>query len=68
MVEEKGLVYCYLTRSESYGHYRLETESTFGKELSFFWDSEGDWQRFVKKVMKINKWDTTDYVTFLGLV
>jgi hypothetical protein len=51
-VEERGWIYCYLTRSESYKPYRLETESTFRKELAFFLDSEGDWPRFVREVMK----------------
>jgi len=51
-VEDKGWAYCYLTRSETYHPYRLATESTFGKERAFFLDAQGDWQRFVKEVVK----------------
>ena len=31
-VEQKGWVYCYLTRGETYRPYRLATEEAFGKE------------------------------------
>jgi hypothetical protein len=51
-VEEKGWAYCYLTRSETYHPYRLATESAFGKERTFFLDTQGDWERFVKEVLK----------------
>ena len=49
-VEERGWIYCYLTRRETHKPYRLKTESTFGKELAFFLDSEGDWSRFVELI------------------
>jgi hypothetical protein len=51
-VEKRGWVYFYLTRSESYNPYRLSTESTFGKERAFFLDIKGDWERFVKEIIK----------------
>ena len=51
-VEEKGWAYCYLTRSETYHPYRLATESAFGKDRAFFLDTEGDWERFVKEVLR----------------
>ena len=51
-VEEKGWVYCYLTQSETYRSHRLATESAFGKERAFFLDAQGDWERFVKAVLK----------------
>ena len=51
-VEEKGWVYYYLTRSETYHPYRLATESAFGKERTFFLDTHGEWERFVKEVLK----------------
>jgi hypothetical protein len=51
-VEEKGWAYCYLTRSETYHPYRLAMESAFGKERAFFLDTQGDWERFVKEVVK----------------
>ncbi len=51
-VEERGWIYCYLTRSESYHPYRLGAESTFGKERAFFLDTEGEWTRFVREVIK----------------
>ena len=50
--EQKGWVYCYLTRGESYHPYRLATEKAFGKERAFFLDTQGDWERFVKEVLK----------------
>ena len=51
-VEEKGWVYCYLTRSETYHPYRLAAESAFGKERTFFLDTQGDWEAFVKEVLR----------------
>jgi len=54
-VEERGWVYCYLTRSETYKPYRLSTELTFGKGRAFFLDTKGDWERFVKEVIKSYK-------------
>jgi hypothetical protein len=51
-VEEKGWVYCYLTGSETYAPYRSATESAFGKERTFFLDTEGDWERFVREIIK----------------
>jgi hypothetical protein len=51
-VEKRGWLYCYLTRSETYKPYRLKSESIFGKEMAFFLDSEGDWPRFVKGVIR----------------
>ena len=51
-VEQKGWVYCYLTRGESYHPYRLATEEAFGKEKAFYLDTQGDWRRFVKEVLK----------------
>ncbi|MGB7581887.1 MAG: hypothetical protein WBL85_05510 [Sedimentisphaerales bacterium] len=54
-VEGRGWVYCYLTRSESYKPYHLSTESTFGKKRAFFLDTKGDWERFVREVIKSYK-------------
>lgn len=51
-VEEKGWAYCYLTRSETYPRYRLAAECAFGKDRAFFLDTPGDWERFVKEVLK----------------
>jgi hypothetical protein len=54
-VEERGWVYCYLTRSETYNPYRLAAESAFGKERAFFLDKKGDWARFVREIRKISE-------------
>jgi hypothetical protein len=54
-VEERGWTYCYLTRSETYNPYRLATTSAFGKERAFFLDTEGDWERFVREIVKSYK-------------
>jgi hypothetical protein len=51
-VEEKGWAYFYLTRSETYHPYRLATQSAFGIERAFFLDTQGDWERFVKEVLR----------------
>ncbi|MFZ0943282.1 MAG: hypothetical protein WB930_14625 [Syntrophobacteraceae bacterium] len=51
-VEQKGWVYCYLTRGETHNPYRLAAEEAFGKERAFFLDTRGDWERFVKVVQK----------------
>jgi hypothetical protein len=51
-VEERGWEYFYLTRSETYKPYRLETVSTFGEERAFFLDKKGDWGRFVSEVKR----------------
>ena len=51
-VEQKGWVYYYLTRCETYHPYRLSIEEVFGKERAFFLDTQGDWQRFVKEVLR----------------
>ena len=51
-VEERGWVYFYLTRREGYAPYRSILESVFGKDKSFFLDKEGEWERFVKEVVK----------------
>lgn len=51
-VEEKGWAYFYLTSSETYHRYRSETESVFGKERAFFLDTPGEWERFVKEILK----------------
>jgi len=53
-IEERGWVYFYLTLGESYNPYRLATESAFGKDRAFFLDTAGDWERFVKEVVKNN--------------
>ena len=53
-IEERGWVYCYLTLGESYNPYRLATESAFGKERAFFLDTPGDWERFVREIVKNN--------------
>ena len=39
-------------RGESYSPYRVAMQSTFGKERAFFLDTPGDWERFVKEVLK----------------
>ncbi|MGA3207131.1 MAG: hypothetical protein ABSE05_04850 [Syntrophales bacterium] len=51
-VEQKEWVYCYLTGGETYPPYRLATEKAFGKERAFFMDTPGDWERFVKEILK----------------
>jgi hypothetical protein len=51
-VKQKGWVYCYLTCGETYRPYRLATEEAFGKERAFFLNTPGDWERFVKEVLK----------------
>jgi len=50
--EENGWSYFYLTRSESYTPYRKAMQATFGEERSFFLDTPGDWERFVREVLK----------------
>ena len=52
IVEKEGWLYCYLAGSDIYKPYRLSIESTFGKEQVFFLDTKGDWERFVKEVIK----------------
>jgi hypothetical protein len=54
-VEERGWVYCYLTGSETHKPYHLSTESTFGKKRAFFLNTKGDWERFVREVIKSYK-------------
>lgn len=49
-VEEKGWIYYYVTRAETFKPYRLATISAFGNERTFFLDTKGDWRRFVKAV------------------
>ena len=49
-VEEKGWIYYYVSGIETYSPYRRATKSTFGRERTFFLDTEGEWQRFVKAV------------------
>jgi hypothetical protein len=51
-VEDKGWTYCYLTHSETCQPYRLAAESAFGKEHAFFLDTPGDWERFVREVLR----------------
>ena len=41
-----------MTRREGYAPYRSILESVFGKDKSFFLDKEGEWERFVKEVVK----------------
>jgi hypothetical protein len=50
--EESGWSYFYVTRGESYSPYRAAMQSTFGKERAFFLDTPGDWERFVKEVLR----------------
>ena len=50
--EENGWSYFYVTRGESYIPYRIAMQSTFGEERAFFLDTQGDWERFVKEVLK----------------
>lgn len=50
--EKNGWCYFYLTRGESYLPYRVSMQSTFEKERAFFLDTEGDWERFMKEVLK----------------
>jgi hypothetical protein len=50
--EENGWSYFYVTRGESYSPYRFAMQSTFGEERAFFLDTPGDWERFVKEVLK----------------
>jgi len=41
-----------LLKDFSKAPYRLATETVFGKEHAFFLDTQGDWERFVKEVLK----------------
>jgi hypothetical protein len=50
--ENNGWSYFYFTRGESYSPYRIAMQSAFGKERAFFLDTPGDWERFVKEVLK----------------
>jgi hypothetical protein len=50
--DENGWSYFYVTRGESYDPYRVAMQSTFGKKRAFFLDTQGDWERFVKEVLK----------------
>jgi len=43
-VEERGWIYIYLTRGESYTPYRLKAESIFGKKHAFFLDKKENGQ------------------------
>lgn len=54
-VKEKGWVYFYLTGSETYNPYHLATESAFGRDRAFFLDTDGEWARFVRGVIKSNE-------------
>lgn len=51
--EENSWSYFYLTREESYRPYRVAMQSTFGDERAFFLDTEGDWERFVSKIINL---------------
>ena len=51
-VEEKGWVYFYITRSESYKPYRSSIETALGKEHVFFLDTDSDWKRFIDEIAK----------------
>jgi hypothetical protein len=51
-VEEKGWVYFYLTRRESYKPYRSSIETALGEEHVFFLDADGGWRRFIDEIIK----------------
>jgi hypothetical protein len=49
--KRSGLVYLFLTASESYRPYRDGIADALGKESVFFLDEEGSWDRFVARVV-----------------
>ena len=51
-VEEKGWVYFYLTGGETVKRYRSAAEEAFGENRAFFLDTKGDWERFVREVIR----------------
>ncbi len=50
--EQNGWSYFYVTRVENYKPYRAAMQSAFGEESAFFLDTPGEWERFVKEVLK----------------
>ena len=45
--EERGWKYCYLSQCESVIRYRENIERIFGKEMTFYLENDGEWERFV---------------------
>lgn len=51
-VEKDGRVYFYLTQQENHAPYKQITKDTFGPDRAFFLNVPGDWERFVKEIVK----------------
>jgi len=55
IAEVRGWVYLYLAMQEGHPQYRSATQRTFGLDQTFFLDTPGDWERFVRKVIAIQR-------------
>ena len=54
--EEKGWVYLYISRQESYEPYYKGTKEAVGPQNAFFLDRQkGDWNRFIKRISQLLK-------------
>jgi hypothetical protein len=51
--EQNNWAYFYVTRCESYSPYRIAMCTAFGEGRAFFLDTEGDWERLVGEIIKI---------------
>ncbi len=47
----KKLQYLYITKGETYRPYREGIQEALGVENTFFLDTEGDWERFVTRIV-----------------
>lgn len=53
---EKGWIYLYISRQESYGPYYEGTKEAVGPQNAFFLDRQrGDWNRFIKRIIQLLK-------------
>jgi hypothetical protein len=51
--EAVGFCYLYLTLGETYSPYRDGVTSSLGADNVFFLDTEGDWERFVNRILDL---------------
>ena len=53
IAKEKGLIYLYLTGGERVEKYIKGSIQAFGKDNSFFLDEDGQWERFVNRILEV---------------
>lgn len=51
LIENNGFQYLYLSKSEIHNPYAEKCREVFGKENVFLLNVEGDWERFVEKIL-----------------